>query len=90
VGDVAESDPDAIDADGNALRETVWVNYFSDAGDFARSVALVSDSATGYIANHGSEWTPPDAPSGTVITLWAVVRDQRGGSSVVRRFVRIE
>jgi hypothetical protein len=89
IGDVAEFDLDSTDANGNTLRETVWVSYFADGGTFKRDVALVSDATTGYIDDHGAEWIPPDAPSGTVINLWAVARDQRGGSSVVRRFVRI-
>lgn len=90
VGDVAEVDPDGFDAEGVALRETVWVNYFADAGDIERSIALVSDAKTGYLAEHGTVWVPPDAPSGTIVSIWAVVRDHRGGSTVARRFVRIE
>jgi hypothetical protein len=87
VGDVAEVDPDGMDADGNILREVVWVSYFSDGGDMSPSLSLVSDAIEGYQEEFHSEWTPPAEPG--VYRLWAVVRDQRGGSSVVQRFVEV-
>ena len=88
IGDVAETDPDGVGAEGEALRETVWVSYFADAGDLSPAISLVSDATKGYIAEHHTEWIPPSEPG--LVTLWAVARDQRGGSSVIRRFVRVE
>jgi hypothetical protein len=88
IGDVAEIDPEALDTDGNVLREVMWVSYFSDGGDLSPGITLVSDSIEGYQAEHHTEWTAPETPG--VYQLWAVTRDQRGGSSVVRRYVRVE
>lgn len=88
IGDEAENDPDAFGKDGAALRETVWVSYFSDGGDLDPAIALVSDATEGYIDDHSTSWLPPAEPG--LYQLWAVARDQRGGSSVIRRFVRVE
>jgi len=86
--DVAETDPDATDPDGKPLDEVVWVNYFTEGGDVSPSLALINDATKGFQKAHETEWTPPDIPG--LYRLWAVVRDQRGGSSVVRGWVRVE
>jgi hypothetical protein len=80
---VAETDPDA-----KGLKEVVWVNYLADQGDLDRGIKLVSDATKGYVDEHEVKWIPP--PKTSVVTLWAVVRDARGGSSVVKRLVRVE
>lgn len=86
--DVGELDPDAKGDDGQPLRETVWVNYLTDTGDFQSDIKLVSDSQTGYLEEHAVRWIPPAEPG--LATIWAVVRDARGGSNMVVRFVRVE
>lgn len=88
IADVAEDDPGAFGGDGQQLRETIWVTYFSDGGDLAPAIKLVSDATLGYRPDFTTEWTPPDEPG--VYSIWAVVRDQRGGSDIVQRFVRVE
>jgi hypothetical protein len=88
IGDHAEIDADNLDVDGNPLREVVWVSYFIDGGDLDPSLALVNDATKGYLEDFDSEWTPPDVPG--LYTVWAVVRDQRGGSEVKRGFLRVE
>jgi len=88
VPDVAEGLPGETDADGAPLRETVWVSYYADGGEFERNEALVSDSAAGYQGSFESAWTPPSEPG--LVTLWAVARDSRGGASVRRALVRVE
>ncbi len=87
VGDVAELNPDGTLGEDVSLRETVWVEYFSDGGSFERSLKLVSDAQTGYVGEHETAWFAPDE-TGTV-NIWAVARDQRGGSSIVHRVVRV-
>jgi hypothetical protein len=90
IGDVAESDPDAVDADGNQLREVVWVSYFAEAGDFDKSLVLVSDAVKGFQGGGEAtetEWIPPDRPG--TYNIWAVARDQRGGSTIIRRTVDV-
>ncbi len=86
--DVAEVDPDAVSADGGTLREAVWVDYFADRGDIQTDIKLVSDAVKGYVPGHETEWIPPDEPG--LVTFWAVLRDARGGSTVMQRFVRVE
>jgi hypothetical protein len=87
VDDIAEVDPDALDAEGNVLREVVWVSYYTDGGELTPSLSLVSDAIQGYQEDHDTEWTPPSEPG--TYSVWAVLRDQRGGSSVVRRSVEV-
>ena len=88
IGDVAELNTGATDVDGSPLREIVWVDYFADRGDFGDELMLVSDAKTGYQATHDTLWYPPAEPG--LVSLWTVARDQRGGSSVIRRFVQVQ
>jgi len=66
----------------------VWVNYYAEAGDFEGSVRLVNDAVEGYREEHEVVWVPPDEPGR--YALWAIVRDSRGGSRTVQRFVDVE
>ena len=86
--DVAERDPDSESAEGEPLDEVVWVNYYAEAGDFEGSVRLVNDAVEGYREEHEVVWVPPDEPGR--YALWAIVRDSRGGSRTVQRFVDVE
>lgn len=88
IADVAEPDPEATDIDGAQLREIVWVDYFVDQGDLGAELTLVSEARAGYQYDHSTQWWPPAEPG--LVTLWAVARDSRGGSSVTRRFVRVQ
>lgn len=85
---VAEVDPDAKGSDGEPLTETVWVNYLSDNGDFDGDIKLINDPQTGYQKEHKVMWLPPAEPG--VARIWAVVRDARGGSTTVVRYVNVE
>lgn len=86
--DVAELDPDATDVDGNVLQETVWIDYFADKGDFDTDIKLVNDAVEGPVTDRAVQWIAPAEPG--LVTFWAVLRDARGGSSVVTRYVRVE
>jgi len=88
IGDVAEVDPEGQEPDGTLLREVVWVSYFAEAGDLSTALSLVSDAKEGYQPEHHTTWVPPAEPG--TYAIWAVARDQRGGSSVVRRFVVVK
>ena len=46
------------------------------------------DPLTGYQAKHKVSWIPPAEPARA--TIWAVVRDARGGSHMVVRYVNVE
>lgn len=88
IGDVAEIDAQEVDVEGNPLQEIIWVSYFVDGGDVSPSLALVNDATKGYQDEFQTEWIPPDEPG--VYNIWAVARDQRGGSSIMRRQIRVE
>jgi hypothetical protein len=85
---VAEVDPDATGIDGEPQTEVVWVDYYADLGDLSGATKLVNDAKEGYLAEHEATWYPPAEPG--LATLWAVVHDARGGTSIVQRFVRVE
>lgn len=85
---VAELDPDSTSADGAPLKEVVWVDYFAEKGDFETEIKLVNDATTGLIEDHSSKYIPPNEPG--LVTLWAVVHDARGGSTVLQRYVRVK
>lgn len=85
---VAEVDPASTSIDGDPLKEVVWVSYFADQGNLTGGTKLVSDAVVGYVDTYEATWIPPAEPG--VTTLWAVLRDARGGSSVLRRSIRVE
>ncbi len=86
--DVAEVDPGAQTSDGKPLHETVWVSYLADGGDFDNDTKLVSDATTGFTDTFDANWAPPPTPG--TYTLWAVLRDSRGGSSTLERLVVVD
>ena len=87
--DVAEVDPGALDAEGNELREVVWVSYFATAGDFESETKLVSDAKKGLQGDaRKTKWVPPPDPG--LYEIWAVTRDNRGGSTTIHHTVTVE
>ncbi len=88
VEDVAEVDPESYRPGQPPVKEAVWVDYFADKGDITGFRQLVNDTATGYRPEHATTFTPPAEPG--LVNIWAVVHDARGGSSVLRRVVRVE
>jgi hypothetical protein len=85
---VADVDPDGKTEDGKPLREVVWVDYFADQGDFDADVSLVNDATTGLVDKHKVRWIAPREKG--LVSLWAVLHDSRGGSTVLPRYVRVE
>jgi hypothetical protein len=86
--DVGEVDPDATGEEGGELTEAVWVSYFVDRGDISPGIKLVNDAVAGFNPNIATSFLPP-AEAGFA-TIWAVVRDARGGTGVIKRMVRVE
>ncbi|WP_437986691.1 hypothetical protein [Sorangium sp. So ce117] len=78
--DAADVDVEATGLGGPPAREAIWVDYYTDGGGFDGARRLVSDAVTGPGERHGTTWTPPSKPGR--VSLWAVVHDTRGGSSV--------
>jgi hypothetical protein len=85
---VVEVDPDATAEDGGQLTETLWVSYFSDAGDISPGIKLVNDPVSGFNGELAVTFIPPPEPG--ITTIWAVLRDARGGSHILTRFIRVE
>lgn len=85
---VADDDPGAQGENGEPLKETVWVNYYADAGNFKGEIKLLNDPTTGLVKKHTTTWIAPPVPG--LATLWTVVRDARGGSTTFVRQVRVE
>lgn len=77
---VAESSWEPNPVEGAAgLCEQVWVDYYSDQGDFDNDARLLFDTTKGRVSESEVVFRAPyDPVDGTV---WAVVHDNRGGSS---------
>ncbi len=86
VDDVAEPDPNA--AEGTNGREVLSAHLYSDGGLIPAQQVLISSALSGYKDNHKAEWAAPGEPG--LVTFWAVVHDNRGGTSVTRRYLRVE
>jgi len=73
-----EDNPSEV-TQGGALREQIWVSYFSDIGEFESEARLLFDTRQGRVTDSDVTYrAPKQQASGT---LWAVVRDNRGGAS---------
>jgi hypothetical protein len=83
----AEIEPDATDAEGQPLNEVVWVSYFTNGGEFENDLKLVADATTGFVEERSTRWVPPEEPG--IYSIWAVVRDNRGGSRTVTHTVQV-
>ncbi|WP_437728243.1 hypothetical protein [Sorangium sp. So ce861] len=84
----AEVDEEAAGLGGPPAREAIWVDYYTDGGEFDGARRLVSDTTGASRGGNGTTWTPPAEPGR--VSLWAVVHDTRGGASVTRRDVQVE
>ncbi|WP_437593500.1 hypothetical protein [Sorangium sp. So ce1000] len=80
--DAADDDVEATGLGGPPAREAIWVDYYTDGGEFDGARRLVSDTTTGPRERHGTTWIPPSEPGR--VSLWAVVHDTRGGASVTQ------
>jgi len=88
IPDAAEPLDETGSEIGGALREAVWVNYYADGGELDGAVRLVSDSSKGYLPEHNATWLAPSQPG--LVSVWAFARDQRGGQTPIRGYVRVE
>lgn len=85
---ILEIDPSGKQADGSPLYELVWVDYFTDRGDFTGDVRLVVDAVTGLQDDFSATWIPPTTAGPA--RIWAVVHDARGGQTLVERTVQVK
>jgi hypothetical protein len=84
---VPERDQVSIEYYGRDVGEQMWINYFVDRGGVRSDVRLLNDAVTGWNDDYGTDFFAPKE-SGTV-TIWAIARDNRGGTGWVRTRVGI-
>jgi len=85
---IAEIDP-GEKLDDKQLFEAVWVDYYVDGGDLTGGgIRLISGVTEGYKEDHKTAWIPPSTPG--LYSIWATLRDTRGGASILRRYIRVE
>jgi len=78
-----EADPSGAPPGAAAPDEIIWVRYFGFGG-FNREQALINDRATGLNPDYALSWVAPPVASDAPIPVWAIVQDNRGGTSVAR------
>lgn len=74
-----ESDPEDLDANGNPLKEQLYVDYYLTAGKVDHNTIILFDPRAGQLSNASDSFYAPQ-PAGDSI-VWAVVHDNRGGVS---------
>ncbi len=72
-----ELNPANLDVDGNVLHEQIWVDYLLTGGKVKNDVITLFDSRTGRLPSTVDDLYAPQAAGD--YSLWAVVRDDRGG-----------
>lgn len=75
----AEPDPENIDSNGNVGKETLYVDWFASVGKFSGDRKVLYDGQLGRTPKSSINFNPPAGPvKGSV---WAVLHDNRGGTS---------
>jgi hypothetical protein len=74
-----ELDPANMDANGNELREEIWVDYYLTAGKVKNDTVILFDPRHGALSNDADALSAPQAVGAYL--LWAVAHDNRGGVS---------
>jgi len=74
---------DAIAADfGTKQEESIWVHYFVDRGAIGSELKLINDAVAGFQKDFSTTLYSPEEPG--PVRVWAVVRDNRGGTAWLR------
>lgn len=77
--------PDAaeqsVDREGHPLAEQAVIQLYANGGEFGDDLRIASDARTTWRARGGD--------AGKVVTLWFVLRDDRGGVSWLTRSLRV-
>ena len=74
-----ELDPGNVDPSGRVLKEAIRVQYFLTDGALANDPINLFDPTSGRIPNTADNLTAPATAGENV--LWAVIRDNRGGTT---------
>jgi hypothetical protein len=89
--DQSSAEPDDVSRAfyGRNVTEQMWINYYVDRGSVrGDGVRLLNDATTGWNEDYGTELYAPKDPG--LVTLWAVVHDNRGGMSWTRTQIKVE
>ena len=74
-----EVDPSDLGPNGMPRNEEIWVDYFTTQGALDDDARLLYDPVQGQITSTATKYHAPQAPGPAV--LWAVVHDNRDGTS---------
>jgi hypothetical protein len=77
-----EVDPGTLDVNGNALKEEIWVDYYTTGGSLSAETDILYDPSLGALQSSPTKLTAPNAAAELVFR--AVVHDNRGGVSWVQ------
>jgi hypothetical protein len=77
----AESAESGVDSFGTSFNEQVVAQYYASEGIFEHEVRFATDTKTGWVARREA--------AGREVTMWFVVRDDRGGVTWEERRVRV-
>lgn len=67
---------------GRNIEESMWISYFVDRGSVSSDLRLLNDGELGWNSDYSTKLYAPREPG--PLRIWAVVRDNRGGSNWVR------
>ena len=79
----AETDEVSKVAYGRDFEEQMWVRYYAERGSVDTHVKLLNDAEKGWNAKHETTFRAPKEPG--LVSVWAVVHDNRGGVNWVRQ-----
>ncbi len=74
-----EPDPSDLDANGNVLKEEIYVDYYLTAGKVASDTVVLFDPRGGQVTATSDALSVPQKAGD--YQLWAVVHDNRGGAT---------
>lgn len=72
-----ELDPSNLDGNGNPLKVTLYVQYFSTGGKISNDTVVIFDPRNGRLRATGDDFRAPLRAG--EYRMWAVVHDNRGG-----------
>ncbi len=73
----------------DALTESLWVSYYSNAGSFEQDARVINDPQSGWNDDTAGKWRA-NVDSSREVRLWVVVRDNRNGVTWVSRDVWVQ
>jgi hypothetical protein len=83
-----ELDPGSLDANGNPLKEEIWVDYYASGGTLGSGTVILYSPTTGQVQPSPTNYAAP--PVAGEFLLWAVVHDDRGGVSWLQVPVHVQ